>query len=195
MTEVSWWQARTLAGEAMGGSSGEVVPLADALGRTLANDAAALTDLPGFPTAAMDGWVVRGPSPWTIVGTIDTGASSVVQLDAGEAMRIGTGGAVPAGATAVIPFEAATVTDSRVNADVTDRTHIRVQGEECVVGDVLALLKHHALDLLVQELVALACAWRQPHGSATGGPPGKSRDSGQPRAGRAHPRCRERSTV
>ena len=28
MTEVSWWQARTLAGEAMGGSSGEVVPLA-----------------------------------------------------------------------------------------------------------------------------------------------------------------------
>ena len=138
MTEVSWWQARTLAGEAMGGSSGEVVPLADALGRTLANDAAALTDLPGFPTAAMDGWVVRGPSPWTIVGTIDTGASSVVQLDAGEAMRIGTGGAVPAGATAVIPFEAATVTDSRVNADVTDRTHIRVQGEECVVGDVLA---------------------------------------------------------
>ena len=96
MTEVSWWQARTLAGEAMGSSSSEVVPLADALGRTLASDAVALTDLPGFPTAAMDGWVVRGPSPWTIVGTIDTGASSVVQLDAGG-VRIGTGGAVPAG--------------------------------------------------------------------------------------------------
>ena len=138
MTEVSWWQARTLAGEAMGSSSSEAVPLADALGRTLASDAVALTDLPGFPTAAMDGWVVCGPSPWTIVGTIDTGSSSVVQLDAGEAMRIGTGGAVPAGATAVIPLEAATVTDSRVNANVTDRTHIRAQGEECVVGDVLA---------------------------------------------------------
>ena len=95
MTEVSWWQARTLAGEAMGGSSSEVVPLVDALGRTLASDAAALTDLPGFPTAAMDGWVVCGPGPWTIVGTIDTGASSVVHLAAGEAMRIGTGGAFP----------------------------------------------------------------------------------------------------
>ena len=116
MTEVSWWQARALAGEAMGGSSSEVVPLADALGRTLANDAVALTDLPGFPTAAMDGWVVCGSGPWTIVGTIDTGASSAVHLDAGEAMRIGTGGAVPAGATAVIPFEKATVTDSRVGS-------------------------------------------------------------------------------
>ena len=138
MTEVSWWQARALAGEAMGSSSSEVVPLVDALGRTLASDAAAPTDLPGFPTAAMDGWVVCGSGPWTVVGTIDTGSSSVVHLDAGEAMRIGTGGAVPAGATAVIPFEEATVTHSQVNADVTDRTHIRVQGEECVVGDVLA---------------------------------------------------------
>ena len=138
MTEVSWWQARVLAGEAMGSSSGEVVPLADALGRTLASDAVALTDLPGFPTAAMDGWVVCGSGPWTIVGTIDTRASSVVHLDAGEAMRIGTGGAVPAGGTAVIPLEAATVTDSRVIADSPDRKHIRVQGEECVVSDVLA---------------------------------------------------------
>ncbi|NDA11893.1 MAG: molybdopterin molybdenumtransferase MoeA, partial [Actinobacteria bacterium] len=107
MTEVSWWQARILAGEAMGSSSSEVVPLADALGRTLSSDAVALTDLPGFPTAAMDGWVVCGPGPWTIVGTIDTGLSGAVQLAAGEAMRIGTGGAVPAEATAVIPFEAA----------------------------------------------------------------------------------------
>ncbi|MCP4893235.1 MAG: molybdopterin molybdenumtransferase MoeA, partial [Actinomycetales bacterium] len=54
MTEVSWWQARALAGEAVGRSSGEEVPLANALGRTLAGDAVALTDLPGFPTAAMD---------------------------------------------------------------------------------------------------------------------------------------------
>ena len=46
MTEVSWWQARALAGEAMGSSSSEVVPLVDALGRTLASDAAAPTDLP-----------------------------------------------------------------------------------------------------------------------------------------------------
>ena len=30
MTEVSWWQARALAGETMGDSSGEEVPLANA---------------------------------------------------------------------------------------------------------------------------------------------------------------------
>ena len=47
MTEVSWWQARALAGEAMGSSSDEVVPLVDALGRTLASDAAALRLFPG----------------------------------------------------------------------------------------------------------------------------------------------------
>ncbi len=90
--------------------SSEVVPLVDALGRILASDAAALTDSPGFPTAAMDGWVVCGPGPWTIVGR-STPARAVWCIRCREAMRIGTGGAVPAGATAVIPFEAATVTD------------------------------------------------------------------------------------
>ena len=129
MTEVSWWQARALAGDSMGGSPREQVPLVDALGRTLASDAVAVTDLPGFPSAAIDVWVVCGSGPWTIVGTIDTGATSVLHLDAGEAMQIGTGGAIPSAATAVIPFEAATVTDSRVIADVSDRTQIQLQGE------------------------------------------------------------------
>ena len=49
----------------------ETIPLADAIGRTLAQDVAALRDQPPFTNSAMDGWAVRSadtPAALRIVG-------------------------------------------------------------------------------------------------------------------------------
>ena len=142
MSEMTWWQARSLAQSAVGVGPFEQLALTSSEGRTLASDVTARVDLPGFTTAAMDGWVVAGPGPWAIVGTIDTGTPSVAGLDVGQAMRIATGGAVPAGSHSVIPWEVARIEESvdgkKLVAEVPDKLHIRPQGEECVAGDVLA---------------------------------------------------------
>jgi molybdopterin molybdotransferase len=138
MSELSWWQARGLAAGALDPGPDEEVPLATSLGRTLATEVRAVVDLPGFATAAMDGWVVAGSGPWTVVGTIDTGTPADRDVAEGQAMRIATGGAIPAGATSVIPWELAQVSGDVVTADLPGKSHIRPQGEECVVGDVLA---------------------------------------------------------
>jgi len=138
MSELTWWQARALAQSVLGVGPCDQIPLTLAEGRTLARDVTAKVDLPGFATAAMDGWVVAGPGPWMIVGTVDTGTPSSSGLGPGQAMRIATGGSIPAGGESVIPWEIAGVEDHRVVAEVPDKLHIRPQGEECGVGDVLA---------------------------------------------------------
>src|SRR5213593_677784 len=88
--------------------SSERVALAEASGRVLAEAAAALVDLPPFPSSAMDGFAVRAadtPGTLPIVHRIAAGAPAPGELGAGEAMGIATGGVVPLGADAVIPHE------------------------------------------------------------------------------------------
>lgn len=86
----------------------ESVPLEDATGRVLAEDARAVIDLPRFPASAMDGFALRSadtPGTLPIVGRIAAGRPAERALAAGEAMAIATGGVVPDGADAVVPIE------------------------------------------------------------------------------------------
>jgi molybdopterin molybdotransferase len=86
----------------------EVVPLAAAAGRVLAEDARAVVDLPPFASSAMDGFAVRSadtPGRLPVVARIAAGAPAQRELAAGEAMAIATGGVVPAGADSVVPIE------------------------------------------------------------------------------------------
>ena len=73
-TPVDWEQARALAYEAGRQAAGpaEMISLPEADGRTLAEPLRALTDLPAFPTSSIDGWAVRGPKPWRVVGRVMT---------------------------------------------------------------------------------------------------------------------------
>lgn len=138
MAELSWHQARALAGDAIGVGPGERIQLGDALHRTLAANVTALIDLPSFATAAMDGWVVRGDGPWRIEGTVDAGNPSARGLSDGQAMRIATGAVVPEGASSVIPWEIATVSGDVVSAVPPDKWHVRPIGEEVRAGERLA---------------------------------------------------------
>lgn len=97
----------------------ERVSLWQALGRVLAGDAVASTDLPPFDRSTMDGWAVRAcdladaapgrPAVLRPSGEVRMGAAADVAAQSGSAVRISTGGMMPAGTDAVVMQEYATV--------------------------------------------------------------------------------------
>ncbi|WP_431983866.1 molybdopterin-binding protein [Streptomyces qinglanensis] len=144
----TWSEAVALAASAVTALPRETVPLAHALGRTLAAPLRALTDLPPFDTSAMDGWAVSGPGPWEPARAADgterpellAGArAEPPQLADGEAVRIATGARVPSGTSAVLRREAAERTGARVRTATPPQpgTDIRPRGQECRKGDEL----------------------------------------------------------
>ncbi|MEU3841456.1 molybdopterin molybdotransferase MoeA [Streptomyces sp. NPDC028635] len=117
------------------------VPLADALGLSLAAPLTALTDLPSFDTSAMDGWAVAGPGPWDVRETgVLAGHGEPAPLVDGEAVRIATGARVPADTTAVLRSEHGRIDDKgRLHAtrEMGTGQDIRPRGQECRTGDQL----------------------------------------------------------
>ncbi|MEE1788138.1 molybdopterin molybdotransferase MoeA [Streptomyces sp. SP17BM10] len=118
-----------------------VLPLAAALGHTLAEPLAALTDLPAFDTSAMDGWAVAGPGPWRVAGRLLAGRVPVAPLADGTAVEIATGAQLPPGATAVLRREHGS-TDGALLRDcgprpATTGQDVRPRGQECRRGEAL----------------------------------------------------------
>ena len=124
-------------------------PLLDALGLPVGEPVEAGVDLPAFDNSAMDGYAVHvadvrdarpgAPVSLPVVGEAAAGRTDLVALPPGTAAKIMTGAPVPAGADAVVPVEwtdagAATVRVSR--APVAGQ-HVRRQGEDVRVGDVV----------------------------------------------------------
>lgn len=93
------------------GLEAESVSLSDSLGRILAEDIIADTDLPPFDRAQMDGYAVRAddvantPARLRIVGESAAGSGWHHEMKATEAVRIMTGAPVPVGADAVQQVE------------------------------------------------------------------------------------------
>lgn len=89
------------------------VDLGEAVGRVLAEDIVADTDLPPFDRSQMDGFAVQAadtanaPIELKIVGESAAGKGWHRELKPGEAVRIMTGAPVPAGANAVQRLELA----------------------------------------------------------------------------------------
>ncbi len=94
----------------------EMVGLAEALGRVLAVDVTAATDVPGFDRSGVDGFAVRAVdttgagdrAPRRLVlnaEVIACGHPPVIEVRAGTASTIATGGAIPRGADAVVMIE------------------------------------------------------------------------------------------
>ncbi len=88
--------------------STELVPVADALDRVLAQDVIAAHDVPRFAVSAMDGVAVQaGEAERTVavVGEARAGAPAGRAVGPGEGILISTGAAVPDGADAVVMVE------------------------------------------------------------------------------------------
>ncbi|WP_354642007.1 gephyrin-like molybdotransferase Glp [Kitasatospora camelliae] len=91
------------------------LPLLEAQGCRLAEDAVAEVDLPPFDNSSMDGYALRTadtaratgqyPSVLAVVGDIAAGAGELPKVGPGQAARIMTGAPVPPGAEAVAPVE------------------------------------------------------------------------------------------
>lgn len=91
------------------------VPLKETVGRILAEDIVAATDLPLFDNSSMDGFAVHAadvtsagsatPIKLPVLIDIPAGTLPTHQLQPGEAARIMTGAPLPSGADAVVPVE------------------------------------------------------------------------------------------
>ena len=119
----------------------ESVPLADSIGRVLAEDVAAVRDQPPFPASAMDGWAVRAadtPGALRIVGESAAGHGYEGEVGAGEAVRIFTGAAVPKGCDAIVIQEDATRDGDTVTVpEVVPAHFVRPAGGDFAKGDLL----------------------------------------------------------
>ena len=145
----------------------ESVPLADALGRVLAEEIVADRDFPPSDRSAMDGFAVRSadlPSPGTlrVVGEVRAGANPEGhRVGAGEACRVFTGAVIPTGADAVVMVERTEEDRSSGIVRIDDTPgvaqHIRRAAQDLRRGDpVLA----GGTEIRSAEIAALASVGR-----------------------------------
>ena len=125
------------------------LPLTDAYGCVTAAAVTAAVDLPEFASSGMDGFAVRAadvadaspdaPVELKVVGRAMIGQRPDATVGMGEAMKIATGAPIPGGADAVIPVENTEASGDLVRVFDTAAVgrHVRPQGEDVRVGDVL----------------------------------------------------------
>lgn len=131
---LEWHRARAVAAAAASVLESESVELENAIGRVLASDLVALTEVPHYASSAMDGWAVSGSGPWRLVDR--------PVLGAGLAAVIVTGGVIPPGTDAVLRSESGIVRDGRLESvsstgEPHPRQHVRAAGTEAHSGDVV----------------------------------------------------------
>jgi molybdopterin molybdotransferase len=140
----------------------EQAPLADADGRVLTQDLAALRTQPPADLSAMDGYAVRAadvaqaPARLRVIGEVPAGRPFDRPVGAGEAVRIFTGGVIPQGADTII-IQEVTSRDGDVvviSQGVVKGRHVRAQGIDFTAGEALLKRGHH----LTPRDLALAAA-------------------------------------
>ena len=123
----------------------EQAPLAEAHGRVLAADLAALRTQPPADVSAMDGYAVRGadvagaPARLTVIGEVAAGRPFAGEVAPKQAARIFTGGVVPRGADTVVIQE---LTERAgdvvvVNAATSRGRNVRAEGLDFKRGETL----------------------------------------------------------
>src|SRR5262245_29143346 len=123
----------------------EMVAVADALGRVLAEDVRSTTDVPPTDNSAVDGYAVasadipRGDTSWLdVVADLPAGALFAETLRPGQSLRIMTGAPIPTGADTVYPQEAVCRRGSRIEVPPIDAgANVRCRGEDVRAGEVV----------------------------------------------------------
>src|SRR5262245_11378698 len=123
----------------------EMVALAEAHGRVLAEDLKASRDQPPFTASAMDGYAVRGediatlPASLKVIGRAPAGRRFQGAVGPGEAVRIFTGAPVPEGADAIV-IQENTARDGAVvlvREGEVETEHLRPRGMDFSTGETL----------------------------------------------------------
>ena len=130
----------------------EELPLAQAVGRVLAQDVQAGEDLPPFDNSAMDGFALASGGAilapgheFAVTGSQAAGDGLAAYSDA--ACEIMTGASLPAGLDSVVPVEQVSVLQRdedgrplqiRLQAEVSPGAHVRRRGQDVCIGDQVA---------------------------------------------------------
>jgi molybdopterin molybdotransferase len=124
-------------------------PLLECLGLPICETVVAPMDLPSFDNSAMDGYAVchddvvsasvDQPVHLPVTGEMAAGQTRMLALSPGTSVRIMTGAPVPRGADAIVPVEwtDAGLASVRITRAPQRGEHVRHQGEDVRIGDVL----------------------------------------------------------
>lgn len=123
--------ARRLVAAAVAPLTVEDVALDDAIGCVLAGPLWARIPLPAFDTSAMDGFAVRGPGPWRILGATLAGDPPGAPLPEGGALLVATGAALPPGCDGVLRAEDAVRAGAELLGPAPAGRDVRRRGEDC----------------------------------------------------------------
>lgn len=126
----------------------ETVPVAEAVGRVLADPVTSTVSIPHWDNSAMDGYAVRnadleaGLREFHVGEAIPAGGTPTEAVRTGQCARIFTGAPVPDGADCVIRQEDVTITgESTIRVDdLRDAgagRHVRKRGEDIETGDLV----------------------------------------------------------
>lgn len=150
----------------------ETIPLAEAGGRVLMQDAVAKRDQPPFAASSMDGYAVQSADATvgtvlTVIGEAAAGHAFGGSVARGQAVRIFTGAPVPHGADHVVIQEDVNREGNQITLgpDLGTSSHVRAQGGDFRIGDRLLgprLLGPSDIALLASMNVAQVCVSRRP---------------------------------
>lgn len=120
----------------------EVVSVADAFGRVLAEDLSARVTQPPKNVSAMDGYAVNAddvatvPAVLDVVGEVPAGSHHPTPVTAGQAVRIFTGAPLPDGADTIVMQENTTREGDRVTVHqaAAPGAHVRPAGLDFTAG-------------------------------------------------------------
>ncbi len=128
-------------------SATEVLPIAAATGRVLAQEVISDTDLPPFDRVMMDGFALRAAdlgaagNRLPVSGQVAAGDEGATALTPGTALSIMTGAPLPPGADAVVPIER-TERDGEqivIEGAVAAGANVAPKGEDLARGQVVAV--------------------------------------------------------
>ncbi len=128
----------------------EKVSFDKASGRVLARDVNSEVNVPPFDRAAMDGFAVRAsdtfgakennPNKLEVIGSVEIGGKSEIEVGEDEAVEISTGAPIPKNSDAVIKVEETYRGDNstiRIIAPVSPGKNVSSKGEDVEVGEKL----------------------------------------------------------
>ena len=149
----------------------EILPLSEALGKTLANDVIAVKDLPCFDNSALDGFAVKFDEKdehYKIIASAFAGDKEQLSIGKNECVKIMTGAKMPKGADTVMRFEECVVEGEFVKAPTKLKKGdaYRFKGEETKVGEILLkrgeILNTRSVMMLAAQGISFIDVKKQP---------------------------------
>ncbi len=121
----------------------EILPIREALNRTLAEDISSSINVPGHTNSAMDGYAIQATdipkdsqTSLKNIGTAWAGRPYMGMVNSGECVRIMTGAAMPEGTNTVVMQEHIEKSDDNILIDDTHQAgqNVRQAGEDIPIG-------------------------------------------------------------